>query len=167
VLAATLPEGAAPARLFALLDAGAPADPLIRLAALLTGDAAALVGRLRLSTAEAEMLLALRAGPAPPPDAPDADLRRALADTPRDVLIGRAWLAGGESGLLARLAAMPMPVFALHGRDLKAAGVDAGPALGALLRELREWWLAGGCVADGEALRAEMRRRLKANPVSQ
>jgi hypothetical protein len=70
-------------------------------------------------------------------------------------------LAGGDAGLVARLGAMPAPVFALHGRDLKAAGVDSGPALGALLRELREWWLAGGCVADGEALRVEMRRRLE------
>ena len=42
VLAAVLPEGADPARLARLVAAGAPADPLLRLAALLTGDAAAL-----------------------------------------------------------------------------------------------------------------------------
>ena len=100
VLAAALPEGADPARLAALEARGAPADPLLRLAALLPAppdaDAAALAARLRLSTA---------------------------------------------------------------GRDLAAAGVPAGPAMGALLRELRGWWLAGGCLADAAACMAELSRR--------
>ncbi len=158
VLAAVLPEGASPARLAALVASGAPADPVLRLAALLTGDAGALAGRLRLSAAEGERLAALRAAAAPPPDADEADLRRALADVPREVLIGRAWLAGGDAELLARLAAMPVPVFALRGQDVRDAGVPAGPAVGALLREVREWWLAGGCVDDA---RAEMARLIR------
>jgi poly(A) polymerase/tRNA nucleotidyltransferase (CCA-adding enzyme) len=160
VLAAVLPEGFSTARLFALLDVGGPADPMLRLAALLDGDAAAVAERLRLSSAEAAFLVALRAGSALPPSAGDDEVRRALADAPRDILLGRAWLAGGDAGMLARLAAMKVPEFALHGRDLKAAGVPPGPALGALLRDLRDWWVEGGCVADGTALRAEMRRRL-------
>jgi poly(A) polymerase len=160
VLAAVLPEGAAPARLAALVAAGASPDPVLRLAALLDGDAAAFAERLRLSTAEAGLLAALRAAPAPPPSSDDDDLRRALADTPREVLVGRIWLTGGDAHLLTRLAALAVPEFALHGRDLKAAGVPAGPALGALLRELRAWWLAGGCVAGPQELRAELRRRL-------
>ena len=63
MLAAVLPEGADPAGWTALVAAGAPADPLLRLAALLTGDAAAFAERLRLSTAERDRLLALRAAP--------------------------------------------------------------------------------------------------------
>ena len=106
------------------------------------------------------MLAATRAGSAPPAEATDADLRRALADAPREVLVARVWLAGGDAGLLARLAALPVPVFPLHGRDLKSAGIPPGPALGALLRELRDWWLAGGCVAGVEELRAELARRM-------
>jgi poly(A) polymerase len=157
VLAAVLPEGAAPARLAALVAAGAPADPILRLAALLDGDAAALAERLKLSGAERDRLLALRAAPALPPDADDAALRRALAEEARDVLTGRVWLAGGNPGLLARLSAMPVPDFPLRGRDLRAMGVPAGPELGALLQELRAWWLAGGCTGD---VRAEMTRRL-------
>jgi poly(A) polymerase len=157
VLAAVLPEGAAPARLAALVAAGAPADPILRLAALLDGDAAALAERLKLSGAERDRLLALRAAPALPPDADDAALRRALAEEARDVLTGRVWLAGGNPGLLARLSAMPVPDFPLRGRDLRAMGVPAGPELGALLQELRGWWLAGGCTGD---VRAEMTRRL-------
>jgi len=163
VLAAVLPEGADFSRLAALVAAGAPPDPMLRLAALFCGDPAVLAQRLRLSIAEASYLSALRAAPPPPPASDDADLRRALADMARDVLIGRAWLAGGAAGLLSRLQALPVPVFALHGRDLKAAGVPAGPALGALLRELRDWWMAGGCAAGADDLRAELRRRLAAN----
>jgi hypothetical protein len=157
VLAAVLPEGAAPDRLAALVASGAPPDPVLRLAALLDGDAAALAERLRLSTAEAAFLIALRAAPAPPPSSDDPDLRRALADTPRDVLVGRIRLAGRNSVLLARIAALPVPEFPLHGRDLKAAGLPPGPAMGALLRELRDWWLATGCTGD---VRAELARRL-------
>ena len=158
VLAAVMPEGAAPARLDALVARGAPADPLLRLAALLDGDAARLAARLKLSAAERDRLLALRAAPALPPDADDTALRQALADAPRDVLLDRVWLAGGDPGLLARLSAMPRPEFTLRGRDLRGAGVPAGPEVGTLLRELRAWWLAGGCVGD---LRAELARRLR------
>ena len=158
VLAAVLPEGAAPARLAALVAAGGPADPLLRLATLLDGDAAALADRLKLSGAERDHLLALRAAAALPADIDDAALRRALAEESREVLAGRVWLAGGDAALLARLAALPAPVFPLHGRDLRALGVPAGPQIGTLLREVRAWWLAGGCIGDAQA---ELRRRVE------
>ena len=163
VLAAVLPEGAAPGRLAALVAVGAPADPVLRLAALLDGDAAALAQRLRLSGAERDALLALRAAPAPPANADDAALRRALAEVPRPVLEGRVWLAGGDAGLRARLTATPAPVFPLRGRDLVAAGIPSGPEMGALLNELRAWWLAGGCVGDVRAALA--RRMAEASPL--
>ena len=159
VLAAVLPEGADPARLAALVASGAPPDPLLRLAALLDGDAVALAERLKLSAAERDRLCALRAAPALPADADDDALRRALADESREVLVGRVWLAGGDASLRARLAVMPAPVFPLQGRDLRDLGVPAGPRMGALLRELRAWWRAGGCTGD---VRAELRRRLGA-----
>jgi poly(A) polymerase/tRNA nucleotidyltransferase (CCA-adding enzyme) len=157
VLAAVLPEGASPARLAGLVARGAPAEPVLRLAALLDGDAAALAERLRLSGEERERLAALRAAPALPRGADDAALRRALAETPRGVLEGRIWLTHGDGGLLTRLAATPAPEFPIRGRDLAAAGVPSGPQMGALLAELRAWWLAGGCVGD---VRAELVRRL-------
>jgi hypothetical protein len=53
---------------------------------------------------------------------------------------------------------MPTPKFPLRGRDLAAAGVAAGPAMGALLRELRAWWMDGGCAGD---VRAELARRVR------
>lgn len=164
ILAAVLPDGADPPRLSRLVAAGAPADPLLRLAALLEGDAAALAERLRLSLAERHALLALRQGPAPGPGMDDAALRLLLADTPAPILIGRGWLAG-EAGadwdaLRARLAAMPRPVFPLEGRDALALGVRPGPEVGRLLREVQAWWRAGGCAADAAACRAELARRV-------
>lgn len=163
VLAAVLPEGADPARLVQLIAAGAPADPLLRLAALLTGDPAALAARLRLSAAERDRLVALRAGPVPQPNDGDDQLRRLLADEPRDILIDRTWLEGGNgaewSTLRARLAALPRPVFPLEGRDVLALGEPEGPRVGVLLRAVRQWWLDGGCVANKAACLSELRRR--------
>jgi poly(A) polymerase/tRNA nucleotidyltransferase (CCA-adding enzyme) len=162
VLEAALPEGTDVQRVMRLVASGAPADPILRLAALLDGDAASLAERLRLSIAERERLLALRTPGVPPDAADDATLRRLLADTPKDVLIDRLWLSNGDASLRARLAGMEAPVFPLHGRDLRALGVPAGPQVGALLRDLRAWWLQGGCTADAGACRAELRRRLAA-----
>jgi poly(A) polymerase len=160
VLDAVLPEASGEAALAGLLRAGAPADPLLRLAALAPGETGALAARLRLSGAEAERLEACR-GPVPDPSAGDAALRRALAEAPgaapHAVLADRAWLAeaagapGDWAGLRARLAAIPAPAFPLSGADVVARGVAPGPRVGALLAAVRGWWLAGGCVADREA----------------
>ena len=160
VLAAVLPEASHGTLLANVVAAGAPADPVLRLAALIEGDGSAAAARLKLSGAEATHLVALRAAAAPPDMADDDALRRALADVPKPVLVGAAWLAGRGDALRTRLGAMPVPVFPLAGRDLAAAGVPAGPAMGALLRDLRSWWLNGGCRADAAACRAELARRL-------
>ena len=162
VLDAVLPEGTDVDRFARLIARNAPADAILRLAALLAGDAEALAERLRFSIAERARLLALRVPVAPPAGADDATLRRFLADTPKEILIDRLWLAGSDASLRARLAAMEAPIFPLHGRDLRAAGLPPGPAVGALLRDLRNWWLEGGCVADVATCRAEMKRRLAA-----
>jgi poly(A) polymerase/tRNA nucleotidyltransferase (CCA-adding enzyme) len=162
VLAAVLPEGADPDRFAWLVAADAPADALLRLAALLKGDAAGLAARLRLSAAERDRLAALRSGPVPQPHDDDAALRRMLADEAREVLIDRTWLAGGDApvwaALRARLVVIPRPVFPLEGRDVLALGEPEGPRVGAVLRAVRQWWLDGGCVAGQEACRAELKR---------
>jgi poly(A) polymerase/tRNA nucleotidyltransferase (CCA-adding enzyme) len=150
VMDAIVPEGAAGRPVDML-----PPDPLLRMAALLTGDPAAFAARLRLSAAEAETLAALRG---PPPAGDDAALRRALADTDPAILTGRSWLAGQGPEIRARLTAIPRPVFPLEGRDVLALGLPPGPRVGALLRAARAWWLAGGCVADAAACRAELAR---------
>ena len=154
VLEAVVPEGAVPVQLAQL-----PPDPLLRTAAILTGNRAAFAARLKLATAEAARLFALQG---PPPRGDDADLRRQLADTEPDVLLGRSLLAGQSEDVRDRIRAIPRPVFPLEGRDALAIGIAPGPAVGALLRDVRAWWLAGGCVADATACRAELARRAAA-----
>ena len=165
VLAAILSEGTQPERLSALLAAGAPPDPILRLAALVRGDAAALAAlaaRLRLSNADRDTLIALRDGESPAPSDDDDTLRRLLADTNVEMLIGRTWLTGTQdpawSGLRHRLRTLPRPIFALEGRDALTLGVPPGPHVGTLLRQVREWWLRGGCTASPGACRAQLRR---------
>jgi poly(A) polymerase/tRNA nucleotidyltransferase (CCA-adding enzyme) len=162
VLAAVLSEGADPARLARVVAAGAPADPVLRLAALLTGDAEAVAARLRLSNAERDRLVQLLGAPLARPGTDDATLRRWLAEAEPGVVMDRTWLEGGggpEWGALrARLGALERPVFPLEGRDVLALGLAPGPRVGALLRGVRDWWLAGGCVADAGACRAALAR---------
>ena len=86
-------------------------------------------------------------------------LRRALADTPTETLVGRAWLAG-RGAALRTAGSDPRPVFPLRGRDVEQAGVAPGPQLGNILGQVRTWWMAGGCVADTPACRAELARLL-------
>jgi poly(A) polymerase len=169
VLGAVVPEGADPSALARLIAAGAPVDALLRVAALLTGDAEHFADRLRLSGADRQRLLDLRASPLARPQDDDAVLRRLLADHDRALLIDRTWLAPDGLPpeaqpdwivLRARLAALPKPVFPLQGSDVLALGGAPGARVGALLRAVREWWLAGGCTADAAACRAELTRAL-------
>ena len=48
------------------------------------------------------------------------------------------------------------PVFPLEGRDVVALGVPAGPGVGALLRDVRQWWMDGGCTAGPAACLAKL-----------
>ncbi len=163
VLAALLPEADPqwPGTFDRLATAAAPADSVLRLAALVT-EPGQVARRLKLSAADRDRLLALTQGDLPEPEADDAALRRAMADTPAPVLIDRSFLrhepSPAAAALRARLAAMPAPVFPLQGRDGVAMGLAPGPALGQALRAVRGWWREGGCVATPEDCRAELAR---------
>ncbi len=145
---AVLPEAAAVDRL-----AGMPADPVLRLAGMLMGDARALATRLKLSNEDRDRLVRLAATPAP--SGSDTDLRRLLADHQPADLIDRTWLDRRPEAR-QRLSTMTRPVFPLEGRDAVALGVAPGPRVGELLRLVRQWWLDGGCVADRAACMAEL-----------
>jgi poly(A) polymerase/tRNA nucleotidyltransferase (CCA-adding enzyme) len=167
VLAAVLPEAAAPARLDALVAAGAPADPLLRLAALCPGvDAARLAGRLRLSGADA-VTLATLAEPAPEGD--ERVWRAALAARGAEALTAAAWLAEAEgrpgdwASRRAWLAATPRPVFPLRGADVLAEGVAPGPRVGEVLAALERRWAAAGCRDDAATVRRWLREMLAAS----
>jgi hypothetical protein len=129
---------------------------VLRLAAVLTGDPLALAARLKLSNEDRDRLV--RLGATPKVAGPDADLRRLLADHLPADLIDRTWL-DGDAEARDRLLAMPRPVFPLEGRHAVGLGIQAGPAVGSLLREVRGWWLDGGCSADLSACLTELARR--------
>jgi poly(A) polymerase/tRNA nucleotidyltransferase (CCA-adding enzyme) len=148
VLQAVLPEGANPSRLRRLVEAGAPADPMLRFAALLDGDAGCAAERLRLSNEQSETLLALRLPGIPTEGKP---LGPWLADIAKPVLTGRLWLAGASRPFIEQVAAHPVPRFPLEGRDVVALGIAPGPTVGAALRAVRAWWCEGGALADREA----------------
>ena len=94
----------------------------------------------------------------PPPGGSDDELRRQLAETEPDVLLGRSLLAGQPETLRDRIRAIRRPVFPLEGRDALALGLPPGPGVGAILRDVRRWWMAGGCLAGGAECRAELAR---------
>ncbi|MDD2795979.1 CCA tRNA nucleotidyltransferase [Acidocella sp.] len=164
VLELVLPQ-ADEARLAGMVARGAPVDELLRVAALLRGDVGLFAQCWRLSGAEQVRLVALMAPNALAPDADDAALRRALAEAPGEILIGRSWLSQddrpGWDDLRARIAAMARPVFPVQGRDVVALGVPPGPGVGRVLDAVRRWWLAGGCVADARACLARVRAELE------
>ncbi len=148
-------------RLAALVARGAPADPLLRTAALLGGaDIAEFAARWRLSGAEQGTLQGFCAPNRLTPDMDDAALRRALAADEAAILTGQSWLAEstspGWAALRTRLRAMARPVFPLHGRDVLAAGIPPGPRVGQILQAVQQWWLEGGCVADAPTCRARI-----------
>ncbi|MCA3392304.1 MAG: CCA tRNA nucleotidyltransferase [Roseomonas sp.] len=174
VLPAILPEIAEPdiecvARLVAL---GAPAEPLLRLAAL-GGAAPGLAARLKFSIAETRALRFLQETDAPDAAVDAAEFRRwraRHAAVALEIQEAALWLADARdgaaplrTGLRATLHAEAAPVFPLQGRDLLAAGATPGPALGALLAKVEAFWIAGGCAADHSACLAEA-KRLMARP---
>jgi poly(A) polymerase/tRNA nucleotidyltransferase (CCA-adding enzyme) len=175
LLAAVLPEAGPPEALRRLVAIGAPADPLLRLAALLpAGAAPGLAARLRLSGEERGRLChftALPAGDVPASDKSPGPLRAWRAGRSRELALGDLWLAEARDGvdraaLRSVVGGMEVPVFPLQGRDLLALGMSPGPAVGELLGGLRAWWLEGGAAAGREEALAEARRRLKATGVA-
>lgn len=163
VMDMVLPEVGSLAALEAMIAREGPIDPLLRFAALVPDDPA-IAARLKLAEAERVRIEALHRAPLLAADADDAALRRALADFPAEVLIGRSWWAPEDdrAGLRARLATLPRPVFPLKGRDVLALGVAPGPRIGQALAATRAWWRMGGCVADRASCLDDLARRLAA-----
>lgn len=158
VLAAVMPEARRQDRLAGLVtvesEASVEIDPVRRLAALTDGDRAsaiAMAERLRLSTVQRERLAALAEPPWPVElDAGTPAQRRAYyhlgAALYRDLVLLRAAErrdAARARVLLAEALSWGKLEFPLRGRDVKALGLAAGPAIGKLLGQVEAWWEAG------------------------
>ena len=78
-----------------------------------------------------------------------------LIVTPR---LGGAENEGWQN--VIRLADEWSPIdFPLRGRDVLELGVGEGPEVSALLGEVEDWWLMGGCHAGRDDCLVELRRR--------
>jgi poly(A) polymerase len=153
-------------RLVALSD-----DAWLRLAALLPADSAAAIAGLKLSRAQQHRMEVLTA-PAPFDWAALTDevawpslFYAHGAEYCRDHAILMALEDPARMTLLPRLidaaARYRRPVFPLRGADLLKHGVQAGPGVSYILKELEAWWRDGGFMAGREACLAEMRARIR------
>ena len=179
VLTAILPESekwgidAIPGLIAAERDLGWPADPLLRLEAIVPPGAerlAAMGERLRFAKAETERLTAWATAPAPMAETSSAALAKLLYRHGRPGLRDRLRLAlasaranaissdkalvaaGGFSRLLKDVEGWERPAFPLGGRDLAALGVAPGKPLGDLLKALESEWVESGFKLDRGAL---------------
>lgn len=178
ILESVLPEVENVERLEQLLALHPQADPLLRLAALLSCDAKGALNiaeRLRLSKADRDRLADLCA-PAfsARPGMVRKELRIGAYRYGRERLKDWLYLAAsaGEGSVehleadLKELARQPQLAFPLRGRDLLRLGARRGPELGKLLKELEGWWIERDFKPSREALLEEARRRLGAGAQS-
>ncbi|HEX6120115.1 MAG TPA: CCA tRNA nucleotidyltransferase, partial [Dongiaceae bacterium] len=128
---------------------GVAPDPVRRLAALtLTGCGPEVAGRLRLSRAEGDRIIALDAARDPFDAGSVRDVRRQVYawgnDGARDrLLLDWADRIDGASGAmaLAEIARWPRPRFPLKGADVVKLGIPEGPRIGEVLGRVERWWI--------------------------
>jgi poly(A) polymerase len=170
ILAQILPAGFRLPRLKRLLvvERGNSLSPdaVLRLAALLpdgVAPALKIAETLKLSNAVRDRLV----------QAGEKDERIVAALAPRearqliyrlgaacfmDQLLLRWAASGGRAndaawrGLLALAVGWKAPVFALDGDDVMAEGIEAGPKIGVLLRDIERWWVEQDFAPDRPAL---------------
>jgi poly(A) polymerase len=174
VLAQVVPGTPPRDRLARLLALAPDGDWLLRLAALLRGQAGAaeVAWRWRLSSRDAERLLMLAEQPLPPLRATPAERRQALHR-----------LGAGHYGDLVRLAAAEASAdgagallaealvesahwqprsLPITGHDVMALGVPAGPVVGEVLAGVEAWWTERDFAPDRAACLEEARQLLRA-----
>ncbi|MDA5634077.1 MULTISPECIES: CCA tRNA nucleotidyltransferase [Rhizobium/Agrobacterium group] len=157
-------------------------DPMLRLAAIVPPDKdrlAALAARLRLSKAEAGYLAGWASAPVIDPEMKETALDRllyrqgvegvrtrlklALASARADLSAGDAAMqkVARLSTLLTRAEKFKKPGFPLSGADVMAAGVEAGPKVGEVLKSLEEKWIDVNFSLDRAALTARLKTMLE------
>ena len=150
---------------------GRAADPLLRLAALAVEtreDAEALRARLRLSNDQYACLARVETGKARfAAGMPEGKAKAALyTEGPEAArwLLLLDWARCGAPAehpgwrtLWALTEHWQPPLLPVTGEDVLALGVPAGPRVGALMRALEGWWIAGEFRADRTGLLAKLR----------
>lgn len=147
------------------------AEPPRRLAAALAGgEAAALAvaGRLRLSNALRDRIVAALAQPAPAAGFTVVACRRLRYRLSAEAYRDRCLIAWAESDApdaawheVLAIADWSPPAFRLKAQDALDRGASPGPGLGRLMAELEQWWIDGDFAADRAACLAELDRRMR------
>ncbi|MDR3509609.1 MAG: CCA tRNA nucleotidyltransferase [Caulobacteraceae bacterium] len=137
-------------------------DPLLRLAALLPDDpqvGLSVAQALRLSNAERDRLVAaLGQTPRMVSWMSPREARRAVYRLGAGTFCDRALLAWAASerpaatvqwrALLPMAQTWPRPTFPITGEEVMAAGVPRGPLVGAVMREVEDWWIDQDFIDD-------------------
>jgi tRNA nucleotidyltransferase/poly(A) polymerase len=155
------------------LDLGWAPDPMLRLMAIVPPDTARMSGlaeRLKMSKADADRLSHWAVTVPVNSSLPEDALAKLLYRGDRRGFIDRLRLAlasarargmeddkalieaGGFSRLLAYVEQWQKPEFPVRGRDLAGLGMDNGPRMGELLRDLENQWVDSGFSQDRGAL---------------
>ena len=152
-----LPEYAGTACLRALIAREDAADPLRRLAAILTPPAEAVAKRLKLST-QASLRLQLMLEPDVAGDT--KNVRAAIYRLGTSLFIDRLLLKGPADWreALALARTWTPPELPISGADALALGLKPGPQVGALLEAVERWWIDTDFSADRAACLAELER---------
>jgi poly(A) polymerase len=152
-----LPEYAGTACLRALIAREDAADPLRRLAAILTPPAEAVAKRLKLST-QASLRLQLMLEPDVAGDT--KNVRAAIYRLGTSLFIDRLLLKGPADWreALASARTWTPPELPISGADALALGLKPGPQVGALLEAVERWWIDTDFSADRAACLAELER---------
>ncbi|WP_395645179.1 CCA tRNA nucleotidyltransferase [Terricaulis sp.] len=164
VRARALPELANETRLDALCtleaDLMLPVDATTRVAAALMDQdgARALARRLKLSNEERDRLVAALGDEVKITSYMSLrDMRRAIYRIGNEAFRDRVMLAwagaGGDKAqawraLVAHAQMWTPPKLPLTGDEVMAAGVPAGPKVGAVMREVEEWWIDADFPSD-------------------
>ena len=152
-----LPEYSGTECLRGLVEREDVADPIRRLAAIVSPPATAVAKRLKLSTQESLRLQLMLE-----PDAAGAteSLHAALYRHGTSLFIDRLLLEAPADwrAALAEAHRWTPPSLPVSGADALALGLKPGPQVGALLEAVERWWIAGDFSADRAACLAELKR---------
>lgn len=140
-------------------EAGAPSNPLRRLAALIPADpdlAAAIAARLRLSNRSAKRLISASRRDPGDPEEPSV-LAYAIG---AEEAVDRILLGDGDPRAAAALAGWQRPRLRLGGGDIIAMGLAPGPIVARTLQAIEREWAEAGFPPESAAQRAIARRHV-------
>jgi poly(A) polymerase len=139
-----------------------PEDSMLRLF-VLAKKPDELKERLRLSNSDASRISNLTAAPELSPKFNPAEQRVILYQIGVAAWLDAVHVAWARSHaklkwqeLLDLPEHWPVPKFPVTGKDLLAAGIGSGPALGDMLQQLEDWWVA----SDFKPTREELLQRI-------